>query len=373
MTLSLGKNIRKLRKERNLTQEELAELLNVTSQAVSKWENETGMPDISQILPLASVFGVSTDVLFGTVGTNDKEEVEKLIRELHEKNTRLEINDREEYQALLEAVDRYPNHDSLLYACLVKGIFLLCTEWRETLTEEERTAIYDACMRHSRIIFSYCQDTGILTNTRRELIFLYSCMGEPQKAREMIGELPNSIRDTSGINMARFLYGQRDWDGAIPACQKNLYNMLAEFAHQAELLASAYMKTGDYAKAQGVCETVLDMMQAIYKDETYTPPLHFHQIFYRLLAICALRSGDEDRAVAYLESMYEYTICQNDGFNKVKNIKTPLLDGYAMEFNYPDYEPKQMLLAQLNKECFASLKGNERYVRLMEKVGSLRE
>ena len=54
-----------MRKERNLTQEELAEQLGVTFQAVSKWENDTGLPDISQVIPLATVFNVSTDVLFG--------------------------------------------------------------------------------------------------------------------------------------------------------------------------------------------------------------------------------------------------------------------------------------------------------------------
>lgn len=46
MKESMGQIIRKLRKERNLTQEELAEQLNITYQAVSRWENETGMPDI---------------------------------------------------------------------------------------------------------------------------------------------------------------------------------------------------------------------------------------------------------------------------------------------------------------------------------------
>ena len=90
MLQPIGKNIRKLRKEHNLTQEELAELLNVTSQAVSKWENGTGMPDISQIIPLASVFGVSTDLLFGVSDKNEQNDVEKIIEELHTKNKNLE-------------------------------------------------------------------------------------------------------------------------------------------------------------------------------------------------------------------------------------------------------------------------------------------
>ena len=81
MKETMGQIIRRLRKERNLTQEELAEQLGVTFQAVSKWENDSGMPDISQVVPIANVFGVSTDVLFGTVGLNDNEEVIKIIND----------------------------------------------------------------------------------------------------------------------------------------------------------------------------------------------------------------------------------------------------------------------------------------------------
>ena len=80
-TTPVGQTIRRLRKERGLTQEELAEQLGVTAQAVSKWENETGMPDISQIVPLAGVFGVSTDVIFGLDTTTAGEDVTKILRD----------------------------------------------------------------------------------------------------------------------------------------------------------------------------------------------------------------------------------------------------------------------------------------------------
>lgn len=64
-TETMGMIIRRLRREHGLTQEELAASIGVTAQAVSKWEKDLGMPDISQIVPLAGAFNVRTDVLFG--------------------------------------------------------------------------------------------------------------------------------------------------------------------------------------------------------------------------------------------------------------------------------------------------------------------
>lgn len=60
----LGENIRKFRKEMNLTQEELADKIGVTYQAVSKWENAQSAPDVSFLPMLADLFGCSIDDLF---------------------------------------------------------------------------------------------------------------------------------------------------------------------------------------------------------------------------------------------------------------------------------------------------------------------
>lgn len=62
---SLGNNIKTIRKQAGLTQEELALHIGVTPQAVSRWENGTGMPDISLVVPLAKTLNVSADYLFG--------------------------------------------------------------------------------------------------------------------------------------------------------------------------------------------------------------------------------------------------------------------------------------------------------------------
>ena len=63
--MSFGETIRCLRRNANLTQEKLAELLNISPQAVSRWETDAAMPDISLLPPLANLFGVSTDHLLG--------------------------------------------------------------------------------------------------------------------------------------------------------------------------------------------------------------------------------------------------------------------------------------------------------------------
>ena len=60
----IGAQIAKLRKENNITQEELAKNLDVSAQAVSKWENG-GAPDVEMLPRIADYFGVSIDCLFG--------------------------------------------------------------------------------------------------------------------------------------------------------------------------------------------------------------------------------------------------------------------------------------------------------------------
>ncbi len=60
----IGAFIAQCRKEKNLTQLQLAELLEITNQAVSKWENGRGMPDVSLLQPLCDVLGISLNELF---------------------------------------------------------------------------------------------------------------------------------------------------------------------------------------------------------------------------------------------------------------------------------------------------------------------
>ena len=62
--MSLSTNIKRLRQEKNLTQEQLAAKLGVSAQAVSKWETSETYPDGTLLVPLAQELDVSLDVLF---------------------------------------------------------------------------------------------------------------------------------------------------------------------------------------------------------------------------------------------------------------------------------------------------------------------
>ena len=62
--MNIGNNIKQLRQQKNLTQDQVAEILAVSYQAVSKWENNANTPDIALLPKIAELFGVSIDALF---------------------------------------------------------------------------------------------------------------------------------------------------------------------------------------------------------------------------------------------------------------------------------------------------------------------
>ena len=63
--MTLGQRIQKGRKEAGLSQEELAEQLGVSRQAVSRWENDNGYPEMEKIIRLSQIYQVSLDYLVG--------------------------------------------------------------------------------------------------------------------------------------------------------------------------------------------------------------------------------------------------------------------------------------------------------------------
>ena len=79
--MSIGLTIKKLRRERDMTQEQLAEYLGITANAVSQWECDRTAPDISQLPLLARVFNVTTDYLLSVDYEKDKKRIDSIMDE----------------------------------------------------------------------------------------------------------------------------------------------------------------------------------------------------------------------------------------------------------------------------------------------------
>ena len=171
---TMGEIIKTLRKEANLTQEELAEKIGVTSQAVSKWENNVGMPDISQVIPIVSVFGVSTDVLFGLNQNGVETDIEntKKITELPETTNDKSI---ELWKELLKS---YPGNNTIrfelarVYSCRKqKGDYAAAAELLEKLLDE-------------------CTDSELRWKSVDNLCFCYNRIGDVRNAVRAAEQLP---------------------------------------------------------------------------------------------------------------------------------------------------------------------------------------
>lgn len=113
--MNIGEKIRELRKGKGLTQEQLAEYLNVSSQAVSKWETGMCSPDIDMLPCLAVFFGVSTDELLGFDLHKINNEVEALITE----SVPLRSEPEKAEAFYRQALKKHPNNDVLLNCLLM--------------------------------------------------------------------------------------------------------------------------------------------------------------------------------------------------------------------------------------------------------------
>ena len=108
MELNIGMNIKRLRLAKGFTQEQLAELLTISTAAVSKWEAKNTYPDITMLFPLAEIFGVTVDELLGYDEAKAKADVDKIIAEYQ----RLGVDGRfaERTKLIVGARKKYP-HD----------------------------------------------------------------------------------------------------------------------------------------------------------------------------------------------------------------------------------------------------------------------
>ena len=254
MAKTIGNIIRELRCSRNLTQEQLAENLNITAQAISKWENNIGMPDISQVVPIAHFFGVSTDVLFGVEEKMDVDEVQTLI----DKATTQESY-KDEYALLKEGLRTYPGDIRLLSELLSCGECLLADG--DTVNDAERNAIFEECERAGRLILSYCKDLSVLIEATEWLIKLYCEMGEVEKAAALSESLPSVIGFNKEAAFGRIYENRKEYEKALLCYTDNVSQFQRQLIHSIVLCGNMHNLTGGKKQASKVYSLAITLSE----------------------------------------------------------------------------------------------------------------
>ncbi len=200
MKLFIGEKIRKLRRERNLTQEEVAFHLGISFQSISKWERGEGYPDITLLPVLANYFGVSADELLGMNELAAQQRYEEVNR-TWEKNRR--AGRHEENVALMkEALKSFPN-DALLLVQLSASLHRLS----DTAQEKERELYIKEAIAAEEQILKYGADSEVRGAVMYNICFSYDKLGWREKAIEQARKLPNLYKARENA-LVYFLEGE---------------------------------------------------------------------------------------------------------------------------------------------------------------------
>ncbi len=174
----LSENIRAFRKERGLTQEQLAEALNISAGVISKWELGLSAPEVGIILDLADFFEVSADVLLGYQMRSKSKElfIEQLKAYMHDKNADVSFNEIE------KSIKKYPHDFTVIYHAAelyrVKG-----ADSTEQKYNQRALELYEKSCE----LFSQNTDSQIsIASIQLNMAQIYRSLGKKEKAVEIL-------------------------------------------------------------------------------------------------------------------------------------------------------------------------------------------
>lgn len=179
MSSNFSNNFKSLRKKRSLTQEQIAETLGVSCQAVSKWETNSSYPDISLLPIIADYFGVSVDYLIGHDTSKRFEEIDKAC--MLADNLFTENRYMESIPILREMLIKHPGNEKLMYYLA----------WALSGTLNESKENYEEAIILYHKILEISTDTKMRNKVSRDLVYRYSTKGELDKALSYANILPS--------------------------------------------------------------------------------------------------------------------------------------------------------------------------------------
>ena len=239
--MHIGNKIKELRKQRGITQEQLADSIGVSFQAVSKWENNIALPDITLAPALASYFGVSMDTLFDF----HLKEIEDKAFAIAKESWKYRDSDWEKARSILdEGLKRYPDH-----------VILLLNRLYVMNSEENPDEVIAIALK----IIDLAKDNAIKYDACQFLAYAYKAKGDLESARKAIDIIPD-IRFSNQRLKASILEGKEKWDAACQEFNESLYALMFITYSMAECCN----EKGEYKEALEYYENALRVLD-IYR------------------------------------------------------------------------------------------------------------
>lgn len=169
MNLLIGENIKRMRRECDLTQEEMAAHLGISFQSISKWERGDGYPDIAMLPTLSNYFGISVDELLGMSEIEKNNQYNEINRRWDENN---EKGLHGENVALMrQSLRVFPNNALLL-------VQLSTSLEKLEGTDEEKIRYLRESIAVQEQILRYGEDSEVRSATLYNICFAYWKIGE---------------------------------------------------------------------------------------------------------------------------------------------------------------------------------------------------
>lgn len=182
--MQIGIIIKKLRKEKDITQEQLAEYLGISSRAVSQWECGKTMPDISQLPVIANIFNVTTDYLLGVNVNKLTEKIDTIVNQSLKE--RIVGNCTKAAEILREGMKKYPNSHKIM--CELMQCIWRVRDLPEN-KENYHTLTQEIIILGEKII-NESTDTNIRNHAIQLLCFTYPNVKQTEKAVELADKMP---------------------------------------------------------------------------------------------------------------------------------------------------------------------------------------
>ena len=307
ITMSFSTILKHLRRKCDMTQEDLADALGLTPQAISRWETDSAFPDSSVIRKLAYLFDVTTDYLLEV----DPARMQENIREILERANAAEPE--EAADMLRAALVDYPRNKDLMAAlsgCLYYRIY----GHMEDPSDRKAKKILEEALALTEFLYENGQE-DIYT-----LLGMYRDAGQTDKGKELLKKLPgyDNVRQEMAIQLA-------DGDEKIRLMQENAYTLLTKLNWQVYMLS---LESETFSREQRIAmlEQMYEAGRSLMPDDRECfynwQPTH---IPWQLAKHYSLL-GNADKAMHWLEVMRKSCTLRNDRFR----LKSPAFAGLEL-------------------------------------------